>query len=127
VVGLTRPEGLALGAATRAASRLQKFERDRVIGDAHRQAVEARRGQQRHRTVLAARQHQGQRTRPDGCRQTARPLVEIDQPYRFVDGGHMDDQRIEAGPALGGEDRRHGAVVGGVAPEAVNGLCGEGD
>ena len=39
----------------------------------------------------------------------------------------MHDQRIEAGPALGGEDRGDRAVIGGVAAQAIDRLGRKGD
>jgi hypothetical protein len=39
----------------------------------------------------------------------------------------MHDERIEARPALGGEDRGDRAVAGGIAAEAIDGLGRERD
>ncbi len=121
------PRWIGAGRRHRAAGRLEQFESDRMIGDAHRQTVEPGRGQQRHRAVLAARQHQSQRAGPNGVREALGAFVEIDQAGGLLDGRHMDDQRVEARPALGGEDRGHRPVVGGIAAQPIDGLGGEGD
>ncbi len=39
----------------------------------------------------------------------------------------MDNQWVEPGPVLGGEDGGHGFVIGGVGTEAINRLGGKGD
>ena len=49
----------------RLAERFQDVERHRVIGHAHRDAVEAGGGQFGNRTAISLRQHQGQRPRPE--------------------------------------------------------------
>jgi len=119
--------GVGAGRRHRAAGRAQQVESDRMVGNTDRQAVEPGRGQQRDRAVLAARQDQGQRAGPYRGGQPPGALVEIDQAGGLFDGRHMDDQRVEARPALGGEDRGHRPVVGGVAAQAIDGFGGEGD
>jgi hypothetical protein len=54
-------------------------------------------------------------------------MVERGEPLGGGTIRDMHDQRIEGGPALGREDRGHGAVVAGVGAEPVDGLGREGD
>ena len=60
-----------------------------------------------------------------GERASAR--VERDERLGFVEPRDVDDQRVEARPALGREDRGDGMLVGGVGAEPVNGLGRKGD
>ena len=41
--------------------------------------------------------------------------------------GDMGDKRIEARPALGLENRRHGLRIAGVGGQTIDGLCGQND
>ena len=117
-VGLTRPEGLADGAASGppnarstpcatgcAGTRIATVGRSAVTS-----ARQPRIGPQR--------QHQRQRPRPERRRQGLGPVVEHGQPARRCDVRHVHDQRIEAGPPLGREDPRHGKIGPRIAAQA---------
>ena len=54
--------------------------------------------------------------------QRARLVVELADRLGRGEVGHVDDQRVEARPALGGVDARDGFGIGGVGGEAVDGL-----
>ncbi len=56
--------------------------------------------------IVAKRQHERQRARPMLFRQLARSRVELADPLRRGQIRHMDDQRVEARPALGLVDAR---------------------
>ena len=123
VVGLTWPERLALGAAIGTLGRAQQRLRDRVRRHAHGDGVEPRRRQLGDRAIRAAWPAPASaapaRTLPPaaGRAASARPAAAAAST-----SAHVHDQRIEARPALGREDRRHGAAVGGIRAEAVHGL-----
>ena len=68
------------------------------------------------------RHDQGQRARPMRFRQGARFGRELADPLRRGQIGHVDDQRVEARPALGRIDPRHGFRIGRIRGEAVDGL-----
>jgi hypothetical protein len=124
-VGLIRPERLALGAAI---GRPAAFSRASARGwRAHGEAVEPGAAQEAGGAVRPARQHQGQRPRPEPIRQQACLGRHPDQRARLIQIRHMDDQRVEARPALGGEDRRGRGIRGGVAAEPVDRLGRKGD
>jgi hypothetical protein len=46
--------------------------------------------------------------------------------FGFAKVLYVHDQRIEAGPALGGKDGRHGPAVGGVRTQAIDSFRGKG-
>jgi len=83
--------------------------------------------EQRHRASLAPRHHQGQRARPEQFGQLARLGAELTQSNRIFERGHMDDQRVEARPALGGEDLGDRLIAGCVGAQAIDGLGRKGD
>ena len=126
MVGLTRPEGLALGAAT---GRRVASSRARAIGWAgirtptvSRPAVASRdRG-----APAGLGQDQGQGSRPEGGRDPQGQVVEAGDGARPGEIGHVDDQGVVGGPALGGVEARYGRVVGGDGTQAVDGLGREG-
>ena len=63
-----------------------------------------------------------QRLVREGGRQLARPVVEHGDAFGASQVGHMADQRIEPGPALGLIDRRHRRRVRGVGPQPIDRL-----
>jgi len=85
-----------------------------------RDRIEPGAGEKRYAALRAPGQHQRQRSRPEPRRGLARALVKRGDPFGGGEIGYMDDERIEAGPSLGGEDARDGAVVGRVAAEPVD-------
>ena len=101
--------------------------RDRMRGHPHRDGVEPRGGKLGDRAVGAPGQHQGQRPRPERRRQPLGGLVEARQRPRRAGIGHMGDQRIERGAALGVVEPRHRFAVGGVGAQPVDGLGRKGD
>ena len=50
-----------------------------------------------------ARQHQRQWSRPEGAHQFPRSVVDGGVALGLLEPEHMHDQRIEAGPVLGGK------------------------
>ena len=77
--------------------------------------------------VGAVRQHQRQRAGPEGLGQSCREGIEAGDAVGHGAIGDMGDQRVEARPALGLENTRHGDAVGGIASQAVNRLGRDGD
>ena len=76
----------------------------------------------------AARQDQGQRTGPKGGHQTAGKVGHLGGKHsHLVDGQHMHDQRVVAGPAFQGKHLGHGSGVVGVGPQAINRFGGQAD
>ena len=92
--------------------------------DRHR--VEPGAGQQRQPASVAARQDQGQRARPEPGGEVAGAAVEDGKRLGFGDARYMDDQRVEARPALGREDRGDRVLVHGVGAEPIYRLGREG-
>ena len=75
-------------------------------------------------TIAARAQRKDQRQRPGPVArgELLGALVEHGQLARHRQRGDMDDQRVEVGPALGAEDRRHRRLAVGARGEAVDGL-----
>jgi hypothetical protein len=71
--------------------------------------------------------HQRQRPRPERGRQLTTDGSKLSQVGCGLDIPHVHDQRIELRPALGREDRRNGAPIGGVGAKAVHSLGGKRD
>ncbi len=93
-----------------------------MIGRPDGDAVEARADQERNTAVRAPWKHQGQRAGPERPREGGRPFVEGDDGLGRVHAAHVDDKRIEPRAVLGREHGGHGAIVGGVGAQPVNGL-----
>ena len=130
VLGAGRADGAAAigrGRGERPADGAHQRLRHRMRRRAHRHRVEPRRRQQGDGRILCARQHQGERSRPEARGELVGRPVPAHQAFRFVGSGHVADQRIELRPSLGFEDGGDGAFVGGVAAQAVDGLGREGD
>ena len=91
-----------------------------MSGDPHGDAV-----QPRPRQVAdpgLERRDDGQRARPEAAAERQGALVEIGDRLGRFQVGDVGDQRVEARPALGGENPRHGLTVGGVGGEPVDRL-----
>ena len=112
----------------RPAERREQIARDRMVGHAHRDAVEAGGGELGDRTVRRASAAPASaapaRTPPRAARRRRRSARAA---RAAASVGHMRDQRIERRPALGGIEPRHRLAVGGVGAEPVDGLGRERD
>ncbi len=115
------------GAGNRPSGLPQQLQRQGMGRHPDCESVQACACQKRDRAVAGPRQHQAQRSRPEPLDHALRPGVNVDEAPREGNVGHVNDQRIESRPSLRGEDPGDGAVVGGIAAEAVDGLGGEGD
>ena len=128
VVGLTWPERLALGAASGRPKAASSAWATGWAGTRMRDRVEAGGDEVGDRRVRPLRQDERQRARPEGVgealahRRRRRAIA-----ARRGERGDVDDQRVEARPALGDEDRADGARVAGVGGEAVDRLGRHGD
>ena len=100
----------------------EDFLRHRVMGHAHRDAVEARGRELGDRTAGGLGQHQRQRPWPKRLGKFFGFRIEPSQYPRRRQIGHVGDQRIERRPALGLVEPRDGLAVGGIGAEAVNRL-----
>ena len=116
VVGLTRPKRLALGAATPATPVRRRRPRSSACAtgcDGQRRPMVSCPPAAAARHAGLARHDQRQRPGPEGLHQLLRErrqrLREARQRLAPVASGHVHDQRMVAGPALGGEDAGHGA------------------
>ena len=78
--------------------------RQRVGRDAQREAIEPGAGQEGDGTIGKPGQHQAQRARPEMRDELLRGRIESYESPRARYIGHMNDERIEARPLLGGED-----------------------
>ncbi len=96
-------------------------------GHADRQRVEPGRGEIAHAAPRAARQNEGQRTRPEGGGETARQRVEARERLRRREVRHVGDQGVEARSPLGRIDACDGSPAGGVGAQPVDRLRGKGD
>ena len=83
--------------------------------------------QQRQPAVAAAPQDEGQRARPEPVSHPTGTIVEDGEGIRLGQTGHMDDQRVEARPFLGSEDRSDRALVGRIPTEPIDRLGRKGD
>ena len=77
--------------------------------------------------VVAAPQDEGQRPRPKSRGRLASTIVENGKRLCLGQPRDMDDQRVEAWPALGRENLGDGALVGRIAAEPIDGLGRKGD
>ncbi len=77
VVGLTAPDRFADGAAIGVAASRSSDKRNRMPGHPHRQRIQPGAGEQSHRTIRAARQHQRQRPRPESLRQQRGTVIRL--------------------------------------------------
>ena len=111
MVGLTRPERLALGAAIGTRSGAQKRLRQGMRRDAQGQSIKPGAGEQRYGRARPARQDQGEWSRPKALGEHAGALIQYDKRLRRGGIGHMDNQRVEARAILDREDRRDRAVA----------------
>ena len=68
-----------------------------------------------------ARQDERERARPEGIDQLLRKVGHLAGEVRNALGiGHMHDQRVVAGPPLGGKDLRHGGITAGIGRKAIH-------
>ncbi len=93
-----------------------------MVWGANGNGLEAGADQQRQGRRRAARQHQRQWSGPEALGQRAGVIVERDQPAGLFDARDVADQRVEARPILGGEDRGDRTLVGRIGAEAIDGL-----
>ena len=110
VVGLTKPDGLALGAATGSSTACQQRPGHGVRGHAHRHRIQAGSGEARQRGALPPEAAPGSAARARTPRRStghARRTARGPGPREV---GDVDDQGIVRRPALGGIDARHRRV-----------------
>ena len=125
-VGLSRPERLALGAAS-APPKAAITARAGPRGARSAIGRQLRRDERMHRRIGGERHDDGQRPRPEFLRQQFRATIEPAVAARHRDIGDVADQRIEARSALRREDARDGFAVRRVRGEPVDGLGGQRD
>ncbi len=79
------------------------------------------------RNDLPLGKNQGEGSRPKFLDQSAGKIWHLQpKPFRLLGIGHVDDDRIEMGPAFGLEDLGHRQGREGIGPQAIHGLGGEG-
>ena len=93
-----------------------------MAGHADRHGVETRARQIADGRHVLDRRDDGQRSGPELTGQVTGALVEVGDPFGGLQIGDVGDQRVEARPALGLEDRRHGGRIGRVRAQAIDGL-----
>ncbi len=93
-----------------------------MIGHAYGDGVETGGYELRELRALATLQDEGQRAGPELPGQAPRSGRHLGQLLSGGEARDMDDERVETGPALGLEDRSHGAAIGCIGAEAVDGL-----
>jgi hypothetical protein len=77
-------------------------------------------------TPGAARQDEGERAGPEGIDQLLRKRGHVAGKVGNACGvGHVHDQRVVAGAALGCKNLRHGSVAAGIGGQAVHGFGGQ--
>ena len=104
-VGLIVPAGIGRGRGERLAARFEQRAHRAVRGHADRDRLEPRGHQRGDPRRRLERQHQRQRPRPERRGQRLGARVERRELLRRGEVEHVDDQRIEARPPLGGIDR----------------------
>ena len=85
-------------------------------------AVQPGAGQVAHPSGVTDRRHQCQRSRPESLGQPPRLFIEHTHRFSGVRVRDVGDQRIEARPPLGLEDRGHGLRVRSVGPQPIDRL-----
>ena len=111
----------------RPAEGAQDGQRHRVGGNPDRDGVEPGGGELGDRAIRRFRQHQRQRPRPERLGERGRLGIKTGNPPGGREIADMGDQRIEGGPALGLIKPGDRGGVGGVRPEAIDGLGRERD
>ena len=111
LVGETWPERLADGATTGPPKAASNARATGCAGTPHRDAVEPRERQIGDAAVRPLWQHQRQRPGPERGGQLARRRHRNTRGGARLDAADMGDQRIEAGPALGGVEPGDGLAV----------------
>ena len=104
---------------------LHQRGKDRMRGDAHGDGGLTTAGVGGR--IGLARQHQGQRPRPEGFGQPLRLRVPLRPVTGLVDAGDVDDQRMIGRPALDAVDARHRRGIGRIAGQTVDGFGGQAD
>ena len=102
-----------------AACRQQRPDR-RVRRTAQRHCRQSGGDRRSNRRASLQRQHQCQRSRPEAGGQRQRARIEHRNPLGGGEVGHVHDQRVEIGAALGPVDRRHRLGPVGPGSEAVD-------
>ena len=127
VLGLTRPERLAEGAAigrpaawSSACATCPDGTLTARVGKSGGRLVADR-------AVVAARQHQGQRAWPEALGQHMRQAGRSHLAPGAAGIGEVGDQRVVPGTTLGGEHAADRRRIGGIRAEPVDGLGAEGD
>ena len=115
------------GRDNRIAQCRENIARDRMVGDAHRDAVEAGGGELGDRTAGRLGQNKRQRARPERRCKTRASTSNTSACFGGRNIGDMGDQRIERRPALGVIEAGDGLPVGRVGAEAVDRLGRERD
>ena len=111
----------------RATERAQERLRHRMCGHAHGHCLQPGCDQRRDPVARSQRQHKRQRAGPEGLSECSRRVVEHRDALCRGHVGHMHDQRVEAGPPLGGIDASHRICIARIPAKAVDRLGREGD
>ncbi len=106
--------------------RFDQRARDRVRGHAQRHRRQTGADEVGERRIRPARQDEGQRTRPEYLRYSARIPREFRIGFRLRNVAYMHNQRVETRPTLRLEDLRHGFAAPSIRAEAVHGLSRKG-
>ncbi len=106
---------------------LKQGARDRVARRAERHGVGAGANEVGNGAIGAARQHERQRSRPEGAHQFSRRIVDDRIGLGLGHSRHMHDQRVEAWPRLGREHLGHGGRIECIGAEAIDRLGGKRD
>ncbi len=128
-VGLTRPNGLAEGAASGAPTARMRLSATGWSGT--RSATVSRPGRDDPRDDVALPEDDGERSGPEPRGEPGDPRIAAvlghDVPREVRRIREVDDDRVEPRPLLQREDAGHRLGIPRVRPEAVHGLRGEGD
>ncbi len=127
VVGLGRPERLADGATIGRPNAAITACATGCAGARTATVSRPARARSQTRRRIGDRRDDGQRAGPERLGEPLGAVVEPRDARRHGEVRHMGDQRIEARPALGLVEPRHGGGIGGVGGQAVDGLGGQDD
>ena len=118
--GADLARGVGRGGRHRTAKRTQNGAGRGVRGHADADAVQPRRHQRREPVPVGQRQHECHRAGPEGACQNLGGVGPAPVASRLIYIGDMDDQRVEAGPALGLVDARHRRPVTRIRPQTID-------
>ncbi len=121
------PGSIGAGCDDRPPGLAKERQRHWMVGNAHRQRCKARRGEETDRAARPARQHQGQRSRPEAPGEALGGGGELDETRHLIGFGQVRDQRVEARAALRLVEACNRAVAGCIGAKSVHGLGREGD